>query len=562
MKVRKLFHIAILGLIPLFNWSCRCDEGSDISNSPLIDAYNEEVNKWKKKRHISGKQIIDAPKIDEDPTVVEVKDGEKIIKYEERIYESAKTIRELVFQDNSIGFVYPGSLIWTQPLLEGRIEPFFNVPTSSPILVSLTGVSLDEGTPNFTYEGGYYDFVRNSTPVINSIKSTAPRIDLKIARGKSLESAFLGLGLSARYWTNKFSGSLSSNSSKQKSFAVVTLNEVYYTMTSESNQSDGYLPISVVAQNPEFHKSILIEMEEKGEIGVIRRVEYGRRVLIAISSESNEEDLQSALRLSVGGAGMKINANVDIKETAIWNKMDAQAIVVGGRQSKELANVVTGDFGKFLSNVNKYLQESSSYDKTTVALPISFEVRYSSDNEAFSNYETADFAGRIPISHLQDGEIRQVSAKIALTGEDARILQDDNEIDSDDWTGVDVSYSFSLSSDRRAVNLEVVMNAYELESNRDFERDNTHIRTAKIFRVFELKDGDKRLIKEVRASPQATSVRQDFGGELHDWITFNSGTLGALRDLRVHVDGNGSEDTRHQGLNATVDFVVEIDREY
>jgi len=299
-------------------------------------------------------------------------------------------------------------------------------------------------------------------------------------------------------------------------------------------------------------------MQTKGEIGYVRRVNYGRRVLIAISSTSSKDDLKQVLRLSAGGLGPSVNGKIYEETHAVWQDMEAQAIVIGGRITDALADTVTGGFESLLKNVNQYLKDTKAFDGETGAVPVSFEVRYCSDNEAFANYETVEFAGRI--IHEPQAETKQVrNQHIRLTPQDARLINGDSEIDTDDWTLIAVSYQLRASDDGRAAELTVTMDAKELEGDRRFEGDNTHIRTSRTIRAYELNPNDDRTIKEVRASSLSRSHSHYFRDELHLWFTFGDGVVGALRDIRIHVDAPGRNDLAQQGLEAQMDFEVVIE---
>lgn len=149
---------------------------------------------------------------------------------------------------------------------------------------------------------------------------------------------------------------------------------------------------------------------------------------------------------------------------------------------------------------------------------------------------------------------------LQLTSEDARLLAENWEVHSDDWTEVEVGHELSVSKNRRAIELYVRMDVRELNKDRKYH-NKTHIRSAKRWDIYKVPENDKRLIKSVE-SVQNHAVESDiFGGPLHDWFRFGDGVVVAMRDVKVHVDGRGGNDKEHQGLRGKIDFVVIMERD-
>jgi len=533
--------------------------------SDLVRRYDELVEYWRKRRPSGGQAEFDKRQKSSDERPREVlKDG-WFYQVEKRHYRSARNLKKMVFHDNGTGLIYPGAPLWTQPLLRGSLMPVLT-PARPEIKVTMEDARLEDGvSPAFQYDGTNFDFRKKSHKVVNRIKAPATRLTLEIKTGKSLESALLKMGLSAKFWVAKLSVSSSSKATEQRSFAVISLHQVYYTMVADMRDPNVYAPVELAGKDDVG--LILKRMKHRGEIGYIRKVSYGRRVLIAVSAVATEDKLRRALKFSFGAWGIKTKGKLDSETRKVWETMDARAVIIGGTADKSLADVVTGGPEQFLKHVNTYLKASTEWnaDKTE-AVPVSFEVRYCSDNEPVANYETVEFAGHIVTGRKRAGEtVKCDSVNVELTKKDAKLIHGDEEIHTDDWTRVGVSYQFRVSKDRRRVELHLIMDAYECESDGNYhpeKNDNrTHIRTSRIVNVYELAEDDPRSIKKVIAQPLAASDKRKFGGHLHSWFTYGNGQVGALRDIQVHVDGKGRNDLERQGLKAIISFAVEIDRE-
>jgi hypothetical protein len=134
---------------------------------------------------------------------------------------------------------------------------------------------------------------------------------------------------------------------------------------------------------------------------------------------------------------------------------------------------------------------------------------------------------------------------ISTTSRDARVVEGDSELDSDDWTSVEVSYEIEVSD--REILLELNWAAQEL--NRDGTRGDTRIHSQKTFRIFEL-GGDYRSCEISGISAASLSQENDerYRGEVHDWQRFP--TTGLLTNINVKFDGEGGNDQRVQALDA------------
>ena len=412
--------------------------------------------------------------------------------------------------------------------------------------------------PTFTHNGTFLDFQRQSDPILKQIDRTARKLSIDFGYGKSLGSALLNVGVSAGFWNSSLSAGLSNSSLKQRSFAVLSLSEVFYTIVADMPNAHGYFPPAILDNDRYLAPLVLNKMTEYGEIGYVRSVKYGRRVMIAVSANATEEELRRSLNLDADALVIKFKGGVDDQTRKVWETMDAKVVVIGGKITPALADCVTGGPTNFLHSVNRYLKDTAVFDAQTGPVPVSFEMRYAHDNEPMINYETLEFAGQIVTGRKRAEETIRLTKAVELTATDARLVHEDPEIDTDDWTKVDVRYSLALSSNSRAVDLALTMNAFECESDRRYNWE-THIRTAKTIGLYKLANDDPRVILSIDAVSRSDFREEMFGGRLHDWFSFPS--FGALREITVHVDGSTGNDVREQGLKAELDLVIKVDRE-
>ena len=488
----------------------------------------------------------------------EVDTEDAILLMEQRWYESSNTLEEMVMRDNSVGFVYPGSLVWTAPLRDGRIDPLQQFPGRPEVPVVFSGIQGED--LNFTHDGSFFSFQAELLERSDRLQNSTPRLEIKIEYGKSLETALLRMGLSARYWSASLDASASRTTEERKSFAVMSIDQVYYTLVADTPPAAGYLPTSLLDANPVVASYLLGGLERGGEPGYVRRVDYGRKVIVSLSSSASEEDLRAAMRFSAGTGPFKIEAEAEAKAREVWEKTEVRAVVIGGKVTDGLIDALTGSFDGFLGNINAFLKETKDFTPDTGAAPVSFEVRYCIDNAGYANYETVEFSGQIPVgSYAKGGDVPR-TVDVELAPADARKLRQDWDVHSDDWTGVEIEYALSPSTDGRSVELHLRMDIRELESGGNYD-GKTHLRLEKRTRVYTLPDHDRRTISSVKSVQNAKTTSDKFSGELHDWFRFGDGVVGALRDVHVRVDSEHGDDKPYLGLRGTIDFTVVLDRE-
>ena len=135
---------------------------------------------------------------------------------------------------------------------------------------------------------------------------------------------------------------------------------------------------------------------------------------------------------------------------------------------------------------------------------------------------------------------------IRTTGSEARIETGDDEIDSDDWTSVELSYSVRIVNSRRAI--ELTLNWYSQERNDNKSKGNTRYKSSKTFPLFTAPSGS--VIDDVQGIELSSNNEKYYKGEVHGYQDFP--TTGSLEGIKVRVDGPGGSDKQLQALTATL----------
>jgi hypothetical protein len=128
----------------------------------------------------------------------------------------------------------------------------------------------------------------------------------------------------------------------------------------------------------------------------------------------------------------------------------------------------------------------------------------------------------------------------------AKIVKGDSEVDSDDWTSVDLAYQIKKSS--RDVQLELKWAVQE--RNKDQSRGDTRIESKRNFTLFRLGPGGC-IISGLSADVVLSADHEEYYRDrVHGQQEFPA--IGSLERIRVVFDHKGSDDRSIQSLTASL----------
>ena len=144
-------------------------------------------------------------------------------------------------------------------------------------------------------------------------------------------------------------------------------------------------------------------------------------------------------------------------------------------------------------------------------------------------------------------------------GRDSQSIEQDTELDTDDWTRVDVGYEFLFEGDQLGVTsvwVKLWMEAWELESDQAY-RGKTRIRTERTIPLIAITTpGDPRRVVDISTNSFTGFDSRLYRDEQHHTIAI--GQVGSLTDVRYRIDGRGRNDHLLQHLTATLHFEVDL----
>jgi hypothetical protein len=536
----------------------------------FIEEYNSLSDSWRNENLHKLQERLSEKELEEKREVMEHETNGKIEKIETRYYKSGNNLGKLVMSDQTKGMVYPGSLLWADALINGRLLPFPRLSAMPDIKAVLLGVRINsECKVNRTLEfnGTLSSYQESIDKLLPCISATAPLISFTISDATRLDTALLDFGMSARYWSSEIGGKLHSGRTDNKSFIAISLDQVFFSTETDTPPDQGYLPMSGF-KDLNFGHYILNTAKTQGEVAYVRKVDYGHRLILTVTSESSQQDLRRALSFSTSGPRLKLAAKIDNEIQNVWDSLDVRAHIVGGKVSSGLINAITGDPKHILENINAYLQETATLDSETVAIPVSFEVSFTRDNEPLVIYETIEYSGEIKTGKVCNEREESVrpNTEITTSYNHVRITNGDDEFQSDDWSSVKIDYKVKQSRDNRRLYLSLKWIANELESNRAWKPhkdggNRSEFKSSRTFKIYEVPSDcpESKILSLSNITPSGSRTEY-YSGQV--WGDASFPDFGSLSNISVSFDHQGRGDNQVTGLKATLQgFTVKISKE-
>lgn len=477
--------------------------------------------------------------------------GDRITEFTEQMIRKTVDLSNLVMMDNTIGKVYPGSLLWAAPVRDGRLEPLRGIPGRPAVTTSFTALRDDSGSGVpviFEHDGSFSGFMAEAVHLFGARAIGGTRLNADFRVSTSLEDALMSIGLSARFWKVRMSAGMAHAESRERSVAIMSLDQVFYSAAVDTPPIGGFLPDSMVRENKLLAAELARGAEQGGEIAYVRKVDYGRRILIALSAEAYSEELQRALSVAVNFIGGGFQGEIDDTTRQLWERVEGKLIIIGGHYPEGVSQFFGGDLTSFIEAIRaitsaEYVNDSSG------GVPISFELAYLNDDAPMQVYETTEFAGKIPGRRW--GRVR-VTERVETNQDHARCYHGDTEMHSDDWTMVELtSQVLSVAEDGRTVTFSVVWRSLEGEANRTISAASNRSRFESM-RTFSFPLG--RPIRSIDSTTSFAERQEWYAGRVHHFQSFPD--YGLLSNVSFRFDGPGSNDTLQQAMQATLAFTV------
>ncbi len=492
--------------------------------------------------------------------------GDSIVKYATKHYERIAVFDKWVLDDTT-GVLFPGALVWTKPLAEeSRLDllPVMEGLSQASIVMPNVRRSGDVADPNFRFirSSAHYQHALNN--LLRSVESVPTRIIVKRSEATTIDEALQDFGMSARYWKARLKGSVREQKTQNRAFVVVSVDQVFWDVRLDS-ADDMKATLDTVACDPVWGPWLMQEITKRGAPAVVDSIQYGRRAIFTVSAECSQDELTRALTFSLNAPGFGLDAGFLDRAKQIYTTMDIQGTVVGGRYDENVFMAVLGAREQFLDRLSAFFAATGKFDELTAAVPLQFTVK-GLDGSVLKVADTAQFSSVVEAGRYCSAQQRRVESQMVETNpENAKRTHGDDDIHSDDFTGVEIGYKIYVSDDRRRVLMDINWFARELEDDKSWKPNKnkrTQFVSNRTVTLFDLGAACPRArILDVPDIQLNANNRHDHGkGERHG--PQNHPEFGGLSNIKVEFDGKGNDNDK-QRLRATVaPFTVKIDREY
>lgn len=481
-------------------------------------------------------------------------DGDTIYKVKSLTHTAKANLQEMVFGDEMAGKVFPGSLLWARSLTQdGRLDPVLPMKRATPMIVTVSGAIMKPGKPtSYECDGTESGYASVLAQVLANIATTQAVISSQYSEFSDVAASMLQVGLSASGWGAKLKAKVETTRKSKQTCTLVHLSQAYFTLTAAPKAGELHLDEPMFATNPNIAELLVEQMESAGEIGVVRRVTYGRRILLSITSSSTQEELLAAIKASYKGFGASASGTLDATQTKVLNQAQTHLIVIGGKPHPILVDNLTMPAGDLLRELSKYLGDTVQMDELTSAAVMGFDVQYAYDLASAIKAESVNFSEQVRVSQRLKGDTTIIERRFNADINSAKvaILKGDSEIDSDDKTISIVQYELKPSLDRRALMLKITYDAIEGNSNGSHGDSRFQLVTKEI-EVF--RDPLGRTIRAVSSRPNGTMGSKQtvhVGKSLFSPQPVSD--FNDLRDIKVTFDRKGSNDHKVMAIEGKV----------
>ena len=337
-------------------------------------------------------------------TKATVDNGNHLVR-SERSNRIEATLADFAVYNPNRTVLWPGALVrWSS--LEGGNPALINVPRA-PI-----DIWIDASHSTKVRKLGVEPTAGAITTAINELLLANPdgyafRGEFKYAELHSIEQAALQLNLSAEWLTGSAKASLSTKKRLENHVVVAQFTQIYYSamldLPNAGNQAlfgdlgEAAINATFAPNDPPLY---------------ISQVNYGRRLLFKIESESKFSEVKAALQVANKFALGEVSASVAQSSLDLLSKTEVQLIAVGGDPDAAAKVISTQNFLEYINNGTRPSSKSPG-------VPISYTVLQLKDNTtaAFKraeNFDVVDYSQRVK-------QVRIVIEKIKVHN------------DGDDW---------------------------------------------------------------------------------------------------------------------------------
>ena len=527
-----------------------------MSAAERFKKFNEVAEENARKRKPVPEQAF---KLSENPPVnlPDEVEGDKLVQYKKVSSNASAAYANMVFGDETAGKAYPGSFLWADALTKDmRLEPIFAPKRQSPVKITVENAIMNDGAPStYDTDGTNESFVRAFSSILRNVKTSQAKLKVDYSEASDSRAALLEVGISAKGWGASVSSDLEQTKSSDRFSLLVSIEQAYFTISCAPLAGETYFD-QTMFEEAGFSNQLIAQAKAKGEIGVVRRVTYGRRLLVSISKSGSVDEFKLAVKAAFKGFGAEAQGHLTMEERKTLNEADSTLLVIGGKPDSVLVNHLFMPADQMIQALNRYLGQTVNIDSSTSPAAIGFGAEYAYDRSPIVKFDTLSFSSRVRGSSRLRGERIRLSEQIKADSRDAMKLgRGDTEIDSDDWTFTEVKYWFQIGPDNRSLDIRIEYDAREGNGDGATYGD-TWLQINKTTRLYTVPDGDPRCIEKIIGNLYGAKHFWHQGGGLFGPQRFPD--FGALKNVLVTFDAKGGQDLKVMAFSCQVEEIVEL----
>ncbi|BDI32619.1 hypothetical protein CCAX7_46700 [Capsulimonas corticalis] len=359
--------------------------------------------------------------------------------------------------------IWPGALVQCQYLSKSTPD-LLNIERA-PGRIALSMYQLD-GSKSPNYEAPVVDMtpgaVRTALSTILAQKAAPEqpaRLDKQYTTFYSLEQSTLSMGLSAHWLSDSMKASLDLSTSTKKTRILVHFRQSYYEVSFEKDPG-----ITSVFANTAKFEIAKLEMGIDNPPGYVSYVLYGRELVLAITSDAEENDVRAALDVSYSGIVAGGDAHISATQQSILNSLSITVGVIGG--SGQAAADLVAIQNPTMADVATFIRAGATVGPNSPAEPLTYKVNWLLNDQtaAFNFVDNYNITTRSSAPLIKDISITFVTSA-------------DKDKDDDSYLRISIT---------RSDGAEVA--SWRQTEKDGFEKGSTRTITFSPFRIFYVHD--------------------------------------------------------------------------
>ncbi|MDR2734838.1 MAG: thiol-activated cytolysin family protein [Spirochaetota bacterium] len=283
-------------------------------------------------------------------------------------YRAAPEFNEVLALDPGSDVIWPGAIIQGESVRAGDYVPLSGKRAPLTLSISLENI---QGKRFTVIDTPRLSSVRQEIGEIlaqNLTGSTPARISFSIEDIHDSQQLALAVGASVGSGNNMIKAQFDFGNSNTRSRILVKFIQIYYTLDMDLPDNPGDL----------FARDANLNLiaSDLGTISplYVSSISYGRMAFFSFESGLDSESLKAAVTASCQALLGGVSGEISVGHSTILSNASISATIIGGNGATAV-NAVRGFEGLKL-----HLLAGGNYDKNSPAAPISYKMRYLSDN--------------------------------------------------------------------------------------------------------------------------------------------------------------------------------------